>query len=67
MRAEPNPQPGEFWATPKGRTVEIVAREVVEVVYGVEAVVIAYRFLGGSTIHLRHVNSLTAWSKAIFE
>lgn len=69
MRAEPNPLPGEFWSTSKGRTVEIVARdEVTQVAEWEESIdVVAYRFLGGSMIHLRSVGSLTGWSKAIFE
>lgn len=67
-----DPQPGEFWSTSKGRTVEIVARDTVtqpEHQWRPEAEIdtIAYKFLGGSMIHLRSVSSLTGWSKAIFE
>jgi hypothetical protein len=69
----PDPQPGEMWTTGQGRTVEIVTRDTVEVYdafgypMGFEADVIAYRFLGGSMIHLRAVFPLTNWTKVSFE
>lgn len=66
----PDPQPGEFWTTSKGRTVEILARDEVEDDMGWEydkADAIAYRFLGGSMIHLRAVKSLKSWTKVEFE
>ena len=71
----PDPQPGEFWSTSKGRTVEILARDEVEhhdpyaVGDWADAVIdtVAYQFLGGSMIHLRAVSSLTDWTKVEFE
>lgn len=70
MADRPDPQPGEFWATSKGRTVEILARDEVEDDSGWEydkVDTIAYQFLGGSMIHLRAVNSLKNWTKVEFE
>lgn len=70
MPTSPDPQPGEMWSTGQGRTVEIVARDVVddrEDWRDSEVDAIAYRFLGGSMIHLRAVSSLTNWTKASFE
>lgn len=72
MSARPDPQPGEFWTTSKGRTVEILARDEVQVSddYGfptAEADIVAYQFLGGSMIHLRAAASLTNWTKVEFE
>lgn len=70
----PDPQPGEFWATAKGRTVEIVARSVVRhsadwpyEVIDTEVDTVAYTFLGGSMIHMRAVSALTDWRKVNFE
>ena len=66
----PDPQPGEFWTTSKGRTVEILARAVV-VHHGdwTDAAIdtVAYECLGGKMIHLRAVISLKGWTKAEFE
>lgn len=65
-----DPQPGEFWTTSKGRTVEIVARGEIsqdDFEISCEVDVIAYRFLGGSMVHLRSVGSLRLWTKAEFE
>lgn len=67
-----DPQPGEFWATSKGRTVEIVARDVVYEPEGDWAIAretdtVAYKFLGGSMIHLRAVGTLKDWTKVTFE
>lgn len=71
MSGLPDPQPGEFWATSKGRTVEIVARDVVDerAFYEVTGRVdtVAYKFLGGSMIHLRAVSTLKDWTKVTFE
>lgn len=69
---EPDPNPGEFWATSKGRTVEIVARDVVYQPEGDwsishEVDTVAYVFLGGSQVHLRSVGSLKLWTKVEFE
>ena len=55
--------------------MEIVARDVVAGrdpaapwdVDGVEADTVAYRFLGGSLIHLRSVGSLRGWVRVFFE
>jgi hypothetical protein len=58
-----DPLPGELWGTPKGRTVEILAADTVYNRYTEETGVIAYRFLGGSMIHLRSVDSLVDWHK----
>lgn len=70
MSGVPDPQPGEFWSTSKGRTVEILARDNVEH-HGdwtdAEIDTVAYQFLGGSMIHLRAVISLKNWTKAEFE
>lgn len=64
----PDPQPGQLWSTPKGHTVEILAREVVDDngdwSYD-SADVIAYRFLGGSMVHLRAASSLAGWVKVV--
>lgn len=69
---EPDPNPGEFWTTSKGRTVEILARDVVYQPEGDwsishETDTVAYKFLGGSMIHLRSVGSLKLWTKVEFE
>lgn len=71
MKDRPDPQPGQFWTTSKGRTVEILARDEIEINddYGFpmgEADVVAYKFLGGSMIHLRTVASLKDWSLAVW-
>lgn len=71
----PDPQPGQLWSTPKGRTVEIVARDVVsgrepEAPWDVDEAeidTVAYKFLGGTMIHLRSVESLREWKQATFE
>lgn len=70
MSSHPDPQPGQFWATSKGRTVEIVARDEVEesgMWDDATVDVVAYRFLGGAVIHLRAVGSLTNWTEVEFE
>lgn len=72
MTSSPDPQPGEFWSTSKGRTVEILARDEVVIRDGFgyaisEADVIAYKFLGGSLVHLRDLSSLRNWTKVEFE
>jgi hypothetical protein len=68
--SRPDPKPGQLWLTSRERTVEIVAREIVaaegDMHYGREPAEIdsvAYKFLGGSMIHLRSVSSLTTWRK----
>lgn len=69
----PDPQPGEFWIMSKGRIVEILARDGVEVYdafgypMGPEADVVAYQCLGGTMIHLRAVVSLANWTRVEFE
>ncbi len=68
----PDPQPGQFWSTSKGRTVEILARDKVEQAeyqWQPEAEIdtVAYKFLGGTMIHLRSVESLRDWKQATFE
>lgn len=55
-----DPQPGQFWASPKGRIVEILARST-------DDDTVAYKFLGGSMIRLRAARSLTGWTKVEFE
>lgn len=68
MANQPNPQPGEFWSTSKGRTVEILASDVITDEDGYPTIdAIAYKFLGGSQVHLRSVHSLHGWSKVEFE
>lgn len=66
-----DPQVGEFWLTSKERAVEIIARDEVagDAVEGYwqEIDTIAYRFLGGTQVHLRAVSSIKAWRKAEFE
>lgn len=67
-----DPKPGEMWATSKGRTVEILARDLVYTPEGdwsasQEIDTIAYRFLGGSMVHLRSVGSLSNWMRQEFE
>jgi hypothetical protein len=62
-----DPQPGQLWSTPTGRTVEIVARQEISTdgewdeANRVDAV--AYHFVGGSMIHLRSVEDLRLWRK----
>jgi len=68
----PDPQPREFWSTSKGRAVEILARDIVVSAdqWGypeAEIDTVAYRFLGGSMVHLRAVTSLKNWTKVEFE
>lgn len=70
MNGFPDPQPGQFWSTSKGRTVEILARDNVE--YSgdwtdAEIDTIVYKFLGGSMVHLRAVGTLRGWTKTDFE
>ena len=65
-----DPQPGDIWLTGMLRPVEIIARDEVEhhgdfTDAGIDT--IAYRFLGGSQVHLRAVSSIKAWRKAEFE
>ncbi len=73
MSQAPDPQEKEFWSTSKGRTVEILARDTIEIQDdygfpdGTKADVIAYRFLGAQMIHLRTVQSLTGWARVGFE
>ena len=74
MTPRPNPEPGQFWTTPKGRTVEILARDTVEQhevspFWDPDARIdtVAYQFLGGSMIHLRAVSTLIGWNKTDFE
>lgn len=70
MSKGPDPQPGEFWSTSKGRTVEILARDEVEesgMWDDAKVDVVAYKFLGGTMIHLRCVGTLVNWQKAVFE
>lgn len=72
MVSLPDPHPGEFWSTSKGRAVEILARDVVYQPEGdwsipQEIDTIAYKFLGGSMVHLRSVGSLKLWTKVEFE
>lgn len=71
MTGLPDPQPGEMWSTSKGRTVEIVARDVVELrddwLTEQSIDTVAYQFLGGTMIHLRAARSLTDWTKTEFE
>lgn len=62
----PDPQPGDLWSTSKGRTVEILARREVEesgMWDDAKIDVVAYKFLGGSQIHLRAVGNLSYWTK----
>lgn len=69
MATSNDPQPGEFWATAKGRTAEILARQEVtqEAAWEERIDTVAYRFLGGSMVHLRSVSSLEGWKKVGFE
>lgn len=66
-----DPQPGEFWSTSKGRTVEILARDVVELrdewLTEQSIDTVAYQFLGGTMVHLRSARSLKGWTKVEFE
>lgn len=57
--------------TPKGRHVEILARDDVYQPEGDwsiahETDTVAYRFLGGSMVHLRSVGSMKQWTKVEF-
>lgn len=55
-----NRQPGEIFINAAGRKVEIVA---VDGIYidGTDVSILAYRFLGGTMIHLRSVDSTKDW------
>lgn len=64
---KPDPLPRQLWTTSKGRTVEILARDTVYNEWTEETDVVAYKFLGGSMIHLRSVASLSGWNLAVFE
>lgn len=57
------PNPGDLWSTPKGRTVEILAVHTVYNRYTEEVLAVAYRFLGGSMVHLRSADFLDGWSR----
>ena len=69
--AVPRPkfQVGQLWSTSTGRTVEILAADEIEeenerFSYEVQRVrVIAYKFVGGSVVHLRAVGSTSDWLK----
>lgn len=64
----PKPEPREFWATSKGRTVEILASDTVTDEDGYPTTdVVAYKFLGGQQVHLRAVHSLHGWQKVEFQ
>jgi hypothetical protein len=75
MPTGPDPLPREFWSTSKGRTVEILARDTVvgrdpRAPWDVdldEIDTVAYKFLGGTMIHLRAVSTLINWTKVDFE
>lgn len=60
---------GQLWSTTTGRTVEIVAVDEVEAEDGfgfpIEGAVrvIAYRYAGGSVIHLRTPSMASGWQK----
>ena len=63
-----DPQPGQLWSTPTGRTVEIAARQEVSADGEWDGLpnhvdVVAYHFVGGSVIHLRSVEDLRLWRK----
>lgn len=65
-----DPQPGEMWRTGTEHTVEILARDMVYVPEGdwsisQEVDAIAFRFTGGTMVHLRSVESLTNWRKIL--
>lgn len=67
-----DPQPGEIWSTSRGRAVEILARDVVYQPEGEwsishETDTVAYRFLGGTMVHMRSVGSMTLWTRTEFE
>lgn len=64
------PEVGALYVTSAGRTVEIVAVASVECLDMVEtanpvgsAEVIAYRFMGGSTVRLSAVHAVQDWAK----
>jgi len=68
----PDPQPGDLWLSPKGRTVEILARDIVvsadQWSYPeAEIDTVAYRALGGSMVRLRAVSFFRDWTKVGFE
>jgi hypothetical protein len=57
---------GQLWMTSTGRTVEILAVDEVEELEQEEyhAVnVIAYRFVGGTGVHLRAASRTNMWTK----
>lgn len=64
----PDPQPGDLWSTSKGRTVEILARDQVTDEDNYPTIdVIAYKFLGGSMVHIRSVDSTRNWQRVVAE
>lgn len=59
-------EPGQLWSTSTGRTVEIVAAGKLEFEAGdhwPEYEVAAYRFLGGSVVHLLPGGPPADWRK----
>lgn len=64
---KPSPARGELWSTSTGRTVEIVAAEEIEEEDGIGDLnrvdVVAYRFVGGSVVHLRAARNTSNWQK----
>lgn len=66
-----DPQPGQLWSTPTGRTVEIVARDTVRASNvwddADEIDTVAFHFVGGTMIHLRSAEGLRSWRKMLPE
>lgn len=65
-----SPRRGDLYSTTSGRTAEILAHESLEVTSMVEsplpvarAEVIAWRYVGGSIVHLSSVDDVQEWIK----
>lgn len=60
---ERDPEVGELYVTTTGRTVEIVAVDEVADSWENTVAAIAYRFVGGTMIHLRGQHAVSRWTK----
>lgn len=59
-------EPGELYVQAQGRTVEILAvDEVADSEYDSAVEVLAYKFVGGSMVHLRSVASTENWQQVV--
>lgn len=54
---------GDLYVTTRGRTVEILAVDTVQDRYGDGFTAVAYRFCGGTVVHLRGADLIEDWTK----